>query len=87
MSDKEFWADLKAYKKEKFDNDRRNFLEKAIAEDDGQWIKHTEYHWARIVAGKRLDYWPSRSKFQYDGKVQRGNVMKFIKTIKAAAPI
>ena len=54
----------------------------AKTDDDGGWVKHTEYHWARIVAGKRLDYWPSRSKFMYDGKVQRGDVMKFIKEHK-----
>lgn len=62
----------------KFAADRKTFMEKAVAEDDGGWVRHTEYHWARIVAGKRLDYWPSRSKFQYDGKVMRGDVYQFI---------
>lgn len=76
------WDELKAHKKEKFDHDRQTFLSKAQAEDDGGWVKHTEYHWARIVGGKRLDYWPSRSKFQYDGKVQLGDVMKFIRSIE-----
>lgn len=74
-----FWDVLKAHKKEKFDHDRETFLAKAKEQDDGGWIKHTEYHWARFVNGERLDYWPSRSKFQYKGAVQRGNVLNFIK--------
>ena len=40
----ESWDELKAHGKAKFDNDRKLFLAKAIAEDDGQWIKHTPYH-------------------------------------------
>ena len=43
------------------------------------WHIHTEYHWSRSLAGKRLDYWPSRNKFQYDGKVHTGDVIGFIK--------
>lgn len=29
--------------------------------------------------GKRLDYWPSRNKFQYNGKVMTGDVLGFIR--------
>lgn len=80
MSDRDpFWDGLKQHKKEKFDADRKSFMEKANTEDDGDWVKRTEYHWQRIVAGKLLDYWPSRSKFQYDGVVRRGDVKKFIR--------
>jgi hypothetical protein len=43
------------------------------------WHLHTEYHWSRTLNGKRLDYWPSKNKFQYQGKVMCGDVMKFIK--------
>ena len=83
MSDRDpIWDALKARSKEKFDKDRKTFMDKAVAEDDGGWIKRTPYHWQRLVAGKLLDYWPSRSKFQYDGKVQRGDVVKFIKEIE-----
>ena len=83
MSDRDpIWDALKARSKEKFDKDRKTFLAKAQSEDDGGWIKRTPYHWQRLVAGKLLDYWPSRSKFQYDGKVQRGDVVKFIKEIE-----
>lgn len=85
MSDRDpFWDALKEHKKEKFDKDRKTFMDKAVAEDDdGGWVKRTGYHWQRLVAGKLLDYWPSRSKFQYDGKVQRGDVVKFIKEKEA----
>ena len=38
------------------------------------WTQHTEYHWSRILNGKKLDYWPSRNKFQYNGKVMCGGM-------------
>lgn len=45
----------------------------------GDWTVHTEYHWSRQLNGKRLDYWPSRNKFQYEGKVHCGDVVGFIR--------
>lgn len=48
------------------------------ASSDG-WKKHTPYHWYRDLNGKRLDYWPSRNKFQYEGKVMTGGIDGFIK--------
>ena len=72
------WDALKEHSKEKFDADRRSFLAQAHTENDGGWDIHTDYHWSRQVAGHRLDYWPSRKKFQYRGKVVRGDVMAFI---------
>jgi hypothetical protein len=50
----------------------------AKANPDG-WNKHTQYHWSRMLNGKRLDYWPSRNKFQYDGRVMVGDVEGFIR--------
>lgn len=79
MTDRDpIWDALKAHSKEKFDADRERFMADAVAEDDGGWTKHTEWHWSRTVAGKRLDYWPSRKKFQYAGKVMRGDIQQFI---------
>lgn len=43
------------------------------------WKKHTQYHWSRTLNGKRLDYWPSRNKFQYEGRVMCGDVEGFIR--------
>jgi hypothetical protein len=50
----------------------------ANANSEG-WTKHTVYHWSRELNGKRLDYWPSRNKFQYEGRVMCGDVSGFIK--------
>lgn len=50
----------------------------AMGQDDGGWTKHTDYHWSRLLGGHRLDYWPSRKKWMFGGKVQRGNVQAFI---------
>ncbi len=73
------WDALKERSKSKFDSDRAQFLSQAQAGDDGGWTKHTLYHWSRTVAGQRLDYWPSRKKWQYAGRVQRGDVQQFIR--------
>lgn len=73
MSDRDsIWDALKERSKNKFDADRERFLKQAITEDDGCWTKHTPYHWSRSINGERMDYWPSRKKFQWRGKVMRG---------------
>lgn len=72
MARDEIWDIMKAYSREKFDADRARFLEDAVKADDGGWTKHTRYHWSRTVNGNRLDYWPSRKKYQFKGKVKRG---------------
>ena len=78
MSRDPVWDAMKTASKDKFNADRARFLAQAVANDDGGWVKHTEFHWSRTVAGKRLDYWPSRKKWQYKGKISRGDVAKFI---------
>lgn len=79
------WDALKSHAKEKFDADRQRFLSDAIASDDGKWTKHTEFHWSRTIGGERLDYWPSRKKFQFRGRVMRGDVAQFIAKKEGAA--
>jgi hypothetical protein len=59
------------------DKERR---ERNLAKADPTgWTQHTEHYWSRQLNGKRLDYWPSRNKFQYAGKVMTGDVIGFIK--------
>lgn len=43
------------------------------------WIQHTPYHWGRWVDGKKLDFWPSRDKWMYDGKVRVGGLADWLK--------
>lgn len=81
------WQDLKACKKEKFDADRARFLAKAQAADDDGWTKHTQWHWSRMVNGERLDYWPSRKKYQYRGEGRRGDVMQIVNHISVARKV
>ena len=72
--------DFKALKRVNQERKQRNL---AGANSEG-WTKHTAYHWSRTLNGDRLDYWPSRNKFQYQGRVMCGNVDGFIaKRIKA----
>lgn len=70
---------LKAAKRDKLDADRQRFMD----DDDGGWTKHTAFHWSRTVKGQRLDYWPSRKKFQYQGLVMVGDVGEFIAKLLA----
>ena len=79
----DLWDALKQHKKEKFNADRAAFLSEAVRDDDGGWTKHTEFHWSRIINGERLDYWPSRKKFQWRGVVRRGDVMKIVRATAA----
>lgn len=77
------WDAMKERSKAKFDADRARFLAQAQEANDGGWVKHTPYHWSRSVAGRRLDYWPSRKKWMFDGRVQRGDVQRFIREVEA----
>lgn len=70
------WDALKQNRRDKFNADRKRFMEEANASDDGGWTKHTEHHWSRDVEGHRLDYWPSRKKYRFRDKVCRGDVRK-----------
>lgn len=74
----EYWRDVSPYLKQKAKERRDNNLKNAIINDDGKWTKHTTYHWSRFLNGKRLDYWASRNKFQYEGRIHTGDVLKFI---------
>ena len=49
------------------------------AADPAGWTIHTKYHWSCDLGGSRLDYWPSRNKFQWRGKVMTGDVVGFIR--------
>ena len=79
MSRDPIYDALKALAKDKFDADRAAFMAQAKLDDDGQWNKHTDYHWSRMVNGCKLDYWPSRRKWQYKGKIKRGDVYAFMR--------
>lgn len=67
-----------AFKEHEKERKAKNLLA-AHQVDDGGWIKHTDYHWSRQLNGKKLDYWPSRNKFQYNSNIMCGDVMGFIR--------
>ena len=49
---------------------RAEMLKKANTEG---WNRHTEWHYSRTFNGKRMDWWPSGGKAQYDGRMIYGN--------------
>ena len=57
---------------------RERKRERLAAADPTGWVKHTDYHWSRTLLGSKLDYWPSRDKFQWRGRVMTGDVVAFI---------
>ena len=36
------------------------------------WVKHTPYHWSRVLDGNRMDYWPSTGKWIWRNKKYYG---------------
>lgn len=80
MSDRDpIYDAMKEIFRDKFNADRARFHADAIRDDDGGWQKHTPYHWSRMLDGSKLDYWPSRKKYQFRGKVKRGDVMNVVR--------
>lgn len=71
---------MKNHGQQKFDADRSRFMAAALAEGVEGWTIHTAFHWSYMLNGSKLDYWPSRKKWQYKGKTHRGDVRKFIAT-------
>ena len=69
--------DFRKFKKFQKKRNAKN-LEKAQKKDDGSWIKHTTYHWSKMLNNKKLDYWPSKNKWMYDGKVSQGDIQSFM---------
>ena len=61
------------------DWDRARKVKNLAAADPTGWTIHTEFHWSRDLAGHQLNYWPSRNKFQWRGKVMTGDVQGFIR--------
>lgn len=57
---------------------RSRNLDSADSVDDGNWIKHTNYHWSRKIGDKRLDYWPSKNKWRICGKTMHGDIGSFL---------
>ena len=60
-------------------HDRERKARNLAKADPSGWTVHTDYHWSRDLNGKRLDYWPSKNKFQYDGRIMCGDINGFIR--------
>ena len=50
--------------------------------DREAWTVHNAFHWSREIDGKRLDYWPSKRKWQFDGRISKGSITGFLKRHK-----
>lgn len=72
-------GDVGEYFKEHREWDRERKKRNLAKADPEGWHKHGEYHWSRDLLGHKLDYWPSRNKFMWKGKVHTGDVVGFIR--------
>ena len=61
------------------EHDRKRRQANLNRADPTGWKIHTDYHWSRTLAGSRLDYWPSRNRFMWRGRVMTGDVDGFIR--------
>lgn len=56
----------------------KRVLRNMAAANPAGWTQHTPYHWSRYIDGKKLDYWPSKRKWMFNGKVEVGNIDEFM---------
>ena len=63
-------------------HDKKRRARNRKAADPTGWVQHTDYHWSRKLNGERLDYWPSRNKFMYQGRVMVGDIVGFIRKLE-----
>ena len=64
---------------ERREQDRERKARNLAAADPTGWTQHTAYHWSRELQGDRLDYWPSRNKWQWRGRIYTGDVRGFVR--------
>lgn len=75
----EFWNAMKKERQGKH-TDRRKEWNKMF--DEGAlpgWHRFTDAHFRFVLNGKNLDFWPGASKWQYQGRINTGDVLQFIK--------
>ena len=77
---REVFDSMKELSKERREDNMANF--QSWINHTG-WKQHTHYHFSYTLKGKRLDYWPSKNKFQYEGKIMCGDVRAFIRKREA----
>ncbi|KKM90340.1 hypothetical protein LCGC14_1239640 [marine sediment metagenome] len=66
----EDFAMLKEYNRERRESNYQ-WAERVFAGESG-FIRHTDWHWATILCGDKLDYWPSSSRWRWRNKTSRG---------------
>lgn len=54
--------------------------------DKTGWKQHNGFHFSRMFNGKKLDYYPSTSRYIYDGKSVIGCVYEFMGISKKDTP-
>lgn len=85
-SDAQLWRDYRAYQAGRREQNLIRYNAEGmdmIAEALGKPLKkHTDWHYSGMLAGHKLDYWPSRNKFAWKGRVMVSDLQGFIAFIK-----
>jgi hypothetical protein len=72
----DYWRDVReAAQQHRAEQHEKNRL----ATKDIDWREHTPWHWSADINGERLDFWPSKNKWMFRGKVSTGDVLEFIR--------
>jgi hypothetical protein len=90
----DFWRDVHAARKAAGLPARRRVRPRAEAPSRQQlrqfaqagFEQKGEWHWQMRLAGDLLDYWPSRGKWQWRGKISTGPWSELVKLINGAHP-
>jgi hypothetical protein len=75
------WGALKAMRKEAQVHRSQLRSEWEQKFDRGElvgWTRFSETHYRFVLNGLPLDYWPGKKKWQYQGKIHKGDVLGFI---------
>ena len=52
----------------------RKHRQKMLAQANTEgWTRHTEYHYSRVIDGKRVEWWPSGGKVKVNGRMIYGH--------------
>jgi len=77
-SDSALW---RAFKHHNHKRKESNLVKAEQSELANMMVHHTQYHWSMQLVGKHLDYWPSKNKFQYDGRIHNTDIQGLLNFI------
>lgn len=76
------YAVLRAVNKARRAKNHQAFLDMKDAFVKLGMVEHSEYHYSIAVNGSQCNYWPTSSKWMYQGKIVQGTPISFMGWLK-----